>query len=171
MALPMDDSFDAYNAERLRAADTLLLGRKSYQMFSGFWPAVADDPKASANNHEVSRLNNAIEKIVVSNSFTPDEANPWRATTRTLRGPEAHAQIAELKRRSGRDILVFGSRSLWNDLLAAGLVDELHFMVGAVVLGDGTPAFGPKVAPRLRLLDSRTSAGSSNVLIRYAVGG
>jgi dihydrofolate reductase len=44
MALPMDEAFDAYNAERLRAADTLLLGRTTYDGFRGFWPSVADDP-------------------------------------------------------------------------------------------------------------------------------
>jgi dihydrofolate reductase len=44
MVLPMDEAFDAYNAERLRAADTLLLGRVSYDMFRSFWPSVADDP-------------------------------------------------------------------------------------------------------------------------------
>jgi dihydrofolate reductase len=44
MVLPMDEAFDTYNAERLRAADTLLLGRNTYDGFKGFWPSVADDP-------------------------------------------------------------------------------------------------------------------------------
>ena len=44
---PKDESFDAYNAERLRAADTLLLGKVSYEGFKGFWPPVADDPNAT----------------------------------------------------------------------------------------------------------------------------
>jgi dihydrofolate reductase len=61
---------------------------------------------------------------------------------------------------------MFGSRTLWNDLLAAGLVDELHLMVGHVVLGGGTPAFGD-LTPSLRLLGTRTWEGSSNVLVRY----
>lgn len=39
---PKDESFDVYNAERLHAADTLLLGRVSYVGFEGFWPSVAD---------------------------------------------------------------------------------------------------------------------------------
>jgi dihydrofolate reductase len=63
---------------------------------------------------------------------------------------------------------MFGSRTLWNDLLAAGLVDELHMMVGAVVLGGGTPAFAEPPANPLRLIDTRTWEGSSNVLLRYA---
>jgi hypothetical protein len=43
MVLPMDAAFDEYNLERLRSADTLLLGRTSYELLMGFWPARADD--------------------------------------------------------------------------------------------------------------------------------
>src|SRR5919202_3197977 len=50
---PTDESFDAYNAERLRAADTLLLGRVSYEGFKGFWPPVADDPNATSIQREI----------------------------------------------------------------------------------------------------------------------
>lgn len=86
-------------------------------------------------------------------------------------GADAHAAVAELKRRPGADILMFGSRTLWNDLLAAGLVDELHLMVGTAVLGGGTPAFGTGPVPPLRLLETRRSDGSDNVILRYAVTG
>jgi dihydrofolate reductase len=166
MAMPMDDAFDSHNVERLRAAGTLLLGRNTYEGFKSFWPGVADDPTMTQANRELSRLNDAIEKVVVSDGLTPDRTEPWRETTRIVRRGDAHAAIAELKRGDGGDILVFGSRTLWNDLLAAGLVDELHLMVGPVVLGDGTPAFG---APQeLRLLGTRTFDGSRNVLLRYA---
>lgn len=71
MVLPMDHSFDAHNAERLRAADTLLLGRKSYEGFKGFWPGIADDPDATPIHREISRLDDAIDKVVVSDSITP----------------------------------------------------------------------------------------------------
>jgi dihydrofolate reductase len=63
---------------------------------------------------------------------------------------------------------VFGSRTLWNDLLVAGLVDELHVMVGAGVLGAGTPAFGAGPVPPLRLVDTVRRDGSDNLLLRYA---
>jgi dihydrofolate reductase len=181
MVLPLDQSFDAYNAERLRAADTLLLGRTSYEGFKGFWPHVADDPKAAAErlgipvqrldtpiHREISRRLNAIAKVVVSDTLAADQTEPWRDTTRIVRRVDAHEEIAELKQRPGKDILIFGSRTLWNDLLTAGLVDELHLMVGSVVLGGGTPAFGKELATPLRLLDTRTWEGSDNVLVRYA---
>jgi dihydrofolate reductase len=168
MVLPMDHSFDDYCVERLRTADTLLLGRSSYEGFKGFWPQMADNPDATPAHREISRLDDAIEKVVVSDTITADQTDPWRDTTRIVRRAEAHEQIAELKRRPGRDILVFGSRTLWNDLLTAGLVDELHLIVGAVVVGAGTPAFGEKPPGALRLLDTRTAERSDNVLVRYA---
>ena len=60
-------------------------------------------------------------------------------------------------------------RTLWNDLLANDLVDELHSMIGPVVLGVGTAVFdGPPAVP-LRLVGTRTLYGSGNVLARYEV--
>jgi dihydrofolate reductase len=76
--------------------------------------------------------------------------------------------LTDLKQRPGREILTFGSRTLWNQLLAAGLVDELHLVVGSTVLGAGTPIFGAPVAG-LALEDTRRFDGSSNVVLRYTV--
>jgi dihydrofolate reductase len=166
---PTDESFDAYNAERLRAADTLLLGRVSYDGFKSFWPSVADDPNATPIQREISRLNNAIDKVVISESLTSEETDPWHKSTRIIGRADTHDRIAELKGQTGKDILVFGSHTLWNDLLASNLVDELHLMMGPVVLGAGTPVFDEKPALTLRLIDTRTWDGSGNVLLRYEV--
>jgi dihydrofolate reductase len=168
MVLPMDHAFDAYNAERLRAADVLLLGRRSFQMFQGFWPQVAGDASYTDVNREISRLNGAIHKLVISDTLGTDHG-AWQSTTRIVRRADAHGELAALKRRPGKDILVFGSRTLWNDLLAAGLVDELHLMIGNVILGAGTPAFSGPARASLTLLDTRRFEGSSNILLRYAV--
>jgi dihydrofolate reductase len=165
---PTDESFDAYNAERLRAADTLLLGRVSYDGFKSFWPSVASDPDATPIQREISRLNNAIDKVVISDTLTSEETDPWH-NTRIIGRAEAHEQLAELKRQPGKEILVFGSRTLWNDLLANDLVDELHLMIGPVVLGAGTPIIDEHPAVSLRLIDTRTWDDSGNVLLRYEV--
>jgi len=167
-AYPTDESFDAYSAERLRAADTLLLGRTSYDGFKGYWPSVANDPSASPTTREISRLNNAIDKVVISDSLTSKETEPWH-NTRIISRADAHEQIAELKRQTGKDILVFGSHTLWNDLLANDLVDELHLMIGPVVLGAGTPVFDGQPTVSLQLIDTHTWDSSGNVLVRYKV--
>ena len=168
MVMPFDAGFSDYNVERLRAADTLLLGRTSYEGFRSYWPKVAEDMTQPVVEREISRLNAAIEKVVVSNSLRPDEGEGW-GPTRVVRRADAHAEVAALKRGPGRDILIFGSRLLWNDLLAAGLVDELHLMIGAGVVGEGVRAFGTRPPGSLRLLDTRTFDGSSLLLARYAV--
>jgi dihydrofolate reductase len=179
MALPMDGFFDEHNLERQRAADTLLLGSTTYQGLKAFWPAVAENPEASpavANNPAVADLhretgqrNNEMRKVVVSDSLTAQDTAPWTDTTTIVRRAEAHRAVAELKDRPGKDILMFGSRTLWNDLLVAGLVDELYLIIGAVVLGGGTPAFGAGPVPPLRLVNSRRREGSDNLLLHYEV--
>jgi dihydrofolate reductase len=166
MAMPFDEPFDDYNAERLRAADTLLVGRRSFEGFKGYWPSVKDNPEVRPVEREISRLNDAIDKVVVSDSLTDADLAPW-TNTRIVRRADAHDAVAELKRGPGREILTFGSHVLWNDLLTAGLVDELHLMIGSALLGDGVPLFsGPRTG--LRLLDARRLSDSQLLLARYA---
>jgi dihydrofolate reductase len=179
MALPMDGFFDEHNLERQRAAETLLLGATTYMGLKGYWPAVAENPAMSpavANNPDMADLhretgqrNNELRKVVVSDSLTEDDTAPWTDTTTIVRRADAHKVVAELKDQPGKDILMFGSRTLWNDLLVAGLVDELHIMVGAAVLGGGTPTFGTGPVPPLQLVNTRRRDGSDNVLLHYKV--
>jgi dihydrofolate reductase len=168
MAMPFDVGFSDYNAERLREADTLLLGRRTYEVFRSYWPPIADDVNQPAVEREISRRNTAIEKVVVSNSLKAGVIEGW-GPTRVVQRAHAHTEVAALKERAGREILIFGSHVLWNDLLAHGLVDELHFMIGAGVIGEGVPAFEARPPGSLRLLDTRTFDGSSLLLVRYAV--
>jgi dihydrofolate reductase len=169
MVLPMDNFFNEHNLERLRAADTLLLGARTYTGFKSFWPAVAENPEMAGVTRETGRRNNEIQKVVVSDSLTADDTAPWTDTTTIVRRPDAHQAIADLKSQPGREVLMFGSITLWNDLLTAGLVDELHLMLGATVHAGGTPAFAAAQVPPLRLLTTERRDSSNNLLLRYAV--
>ena len=166
MAMPFDTTFSDYNAERLRAADTLLLGRRSFEGFRDYWPRIADDPDAPPVEREISRLNNAIDKVVVSDRLADAELAPW-TNTRIVSRADAHEAVAHLKAEEGREILMFGSHVLWNDLLQAGLIDELHLMIGSAFLGDGVPVFSG-ARTELRMLDVRRLDDSQLALARYA---
>jgi dihydrofolate reductase len=169
LAPGLGGAFDTYCVERLRAADTLLLGRVSYDDFRSFWPSMANDPTATPDQREISRLDNAIDKVVVSDRLTPEQTEPWRSTTHIISRADAHEQIAKLRNQTGKDILVFASRTLWRDLLTQGLIDELHLMVGPVILGAGTPIFDGQPAVSLQLIDTRPWDGSNNLLVRYNI--
>jgi riboflavin biosynthesis pyrimidine reductase len=130
---------------------------------------VADDPSFSATNREFSRRYNAVDKVVVSDSAAPPAAgHPWAGNTRIVRRAEAREEVVGLKEGDGKGIVVYASPTLWNGLLAQGLVDELHLMIGALFVGDGTPVVGGG-SPPLRRIDVRTFDNSDNVLVRYAV--
>lgn len=167
--LPMDAAFNAYNAERLRSAGTLLLGRTTFSMFSAYWPTVADDAGTSPVLRETARLNGAMNKVVVSDTIRLDAAAPW-GDAEVVARQQAHARIAQIKASTQRDVLVFGSHVLWNDLLAHGLVDELHVLMGPVVLGGGVRAFEQGLAAPLQLTVERRLPGSDTVLLQYSCG-
>ena len=163
----MGDVFDAYNAELLRTADVQVMGRVSFELFQGFWPKVAEDPTSEQwtdGQRELSQASRSVTGIVVSDTLRGN----WQ-DIRIIRRRDAYQQLAALKRQEGKDILITGSRTLWNDLLAHDLIDELHLLLGNRVLGQGVPVFAGKTPTTLRLIDTRTWADSDNVLLRYAI--
>jgi dihydrofolate reductase len=169
MALPMDVTFSEYNLERMKAADTVLLGADSYEGVRGFWPQQKDNASAPPSDQEFSRLYDDIEKVVVSDHASlPQEGHPWAGTTRIVKREDAREEITSLKEQDGGEIVMWGSRTLWNDLLVHGLVDELHVIIGAALLGSGTRTFGDFSAS-LRRIETRPFDGSDSVLIRYEV--
>jgi len=163
----MGGVFDTYTAELLRRADLTLAGRVSFQLFNSFWPEVAKDPtseKWTPEQRELSQAGESVPTIVVSDTLTGN----W-PDVRIIRRADAHQQIAGLKRQPGKDILITGSRTLWNDLLAHDLVDEIHLMIGNVVLGAGVPVFVGKPPASLRLVEVRNWQDSNNILVCYKV--
>jgi dihydrofolate reductase len=163
----MGKVFDTYNADLLRATDVLLVGRVSFELFQSFWPKVAENPDSeewTPEQREMSKAGQSVSTIVVSDTLTGN----WH-DIRIIRRAHAYQQIAELKRQRGRDILITGSRTLWNDLLAHDLIDEIHLMIGNLLLGEGVPVFVGKPDVTLRLIDMRRWEDSDNALLRYEV--
>jgi dihydrofolate reductase len=169
MAMPMDHAFDEHNAERMQAAGSLLLGATTYRGFVGFWPGMLDQPDITPGSRVIAqRYADGIPITVVSDSLTESDTGPWREQTTIVPRADAHAAVARLREQDGGDALMFGSRTVWTDLLAHGLVDELHLMVGPSLVAGDAPAFAGVPAQGLRLLDVRRWDGSDNVLLSYA---
>ena len=167
MALPFDDSFSTHNLGLMQAAGTLLYGAMTYAGMRDYWPAVLDDESQPQLERDIARRNNEMAKVVVSDSLTSDDTEPWRETTTIVGRAEAHDRIDELRRDGTDDILTFGSITLVNDLLAAGLVDELQVLVGAGILVDGVPAFSVTPVRTPRLAEARQLPDSNTALLRY----
>jgi dihydrofolate reductase len=139
--------------EAMGATSGLLLGRRTYEIFAGFWPsAPADDPIAPT-------LNN-LPKYVVS--ATLEEPLSWD-NSQLIKGDVAE-EVTKLKQEPGNELQVIGSGELVQTLMDHDLVDEYRLMITPLVLGTGKRLFRDG-RPRtgLRLVESKTS--STGVLI------
>jgi dihydrofolate reductase len=163
----MGNVFDSYNTELLQTADVHLMGRISFELFQSFWPKVAENPASDEwtdAQRDLSQAGKSVKGVVISDTLQ----GSWQ-DVRIIKRQDAYQQIAELKHQAGKDILVTGSRTLWNDLLAHDLVDEIHLLIGNLVLGQGVPVFAGKTPATLRLIETRRWDDSDNVLLRYEV--
>lgn len=176
LLLNMDPSFDALNLERIEAADIVLLGPRSFLMFSGYWPGIADAPHDPADravddtNRAISRRWASVRKLVVADGFEVPADNPWAGSTEVVSWADAAGRLREERMQGDGDIVVFASRVTWNRLLADDLIDELHLTLSPTVVGGGIPVFDtPRGSPLgFALLGAQSLPGSDNVLVRYA---
>ena len=124
----------------------LLLGKRTYDIFSGYWPYNQDDPIGVKFQH--------INKYVLTHS---DEPLHWE-NSHKLSGDTAEA-VAQLKQTEGRDLLIQGSSTLYPPLLSARLIDRLVLLNFPVLLGEGKSIFGGSLDPSaFKLADSFVSA-------------
>jgi dihydrofolate reductase len=155
-----DDMSDVAEANREEsvACDAMLLGRRTFEDFRGYWPHQTDDTTG------VTEELNRIQKYVVSSTMTDPE---WQNSTVLTGDPVQEARA--LKESDGLDIVVAGSISLTHALLAGGVVDELRLWTYPVVQGAGRRLFPEGfTAGRLDLRECR-SFRSGIVLTTYAV--
>ena len=143
-----NDEMGAAVGGQLGSADTILLGRETYDSFAGAWPG---REIGGGEDAEFAKKLGDSRKIVVSRQalkFT------WR-NSEQLNGDLVEG-VAALKEESGGDIGMSGSVSVVRQLLAAGLLDELHLFVHPIVVGKGMRLFDEGTSIPLQLLSSQT---------------
>jgi dihydrofolate reductase len=137
---PWTDDLNAYVNALWKDVDTIVLGRK---LAEGFIPAWESGPPGE-DQESIDQMNNT-PKVVISNSLTE---SPWKNAT-VVGGDPAEA-VNELKAASGGDIMVAGGGTIARELIAKGVLDELHLFVNPVAVGAGMPVF-PRVEGNLPL--------------------
>jgi dihydrofolate reductase len=145
-----NDEMGAAVSAQLGNSDTILLGRKTYDSFAGAWPGRETAGEADA---EMAKALGDARKIVVSRqrlTFT------WR-NSEQISG-DLLAAVTALKNEPGKsDIAMSGSVSIVRQLLAAGLLDELHLLIHPIAVGTGLRLFDENESPiPPRLISSTT---------------
>ncbi len=153
-----DDEITQYSRDGQGSTDMFLFGRVTYDMMASFWPTPAGK---SANPVFAEALNNS-PKIVFSSTL---EKADWQNTEVVK---ELHKdEILKLKQQPGKNMMIFGSGTLVEQLAALGLIDEYQLMVNPVILGKGKPLFKDiKDRINLKLVKTKTF-NNGIVLLQY----
>jgi dihydrofolate reductase len=138
-----DEVMGRVMAERMAGSGSLVLGRRTYEDFHGYWPKQTDNP--------FTPVLNQTTKYVASTTLS--EPLPWENSV-LLKGDAAEA-VAGLKLQDGKDLVVLGSGKLIESLLRRDLVDQFVLLIHPLVLGTGRRMFAEGVpSTQLRLVDA-----------------
>lgn len=157
----VDEEMGKYEGGLVSAADTLLLGRVTYQSFAGAWPKVPENPSASEGEKEYAGKLNAMRKVVFSKTLEKAEWNNSSLAKAVI--PE---EIEKMKHEPGKDMVIYGSASIVQALTNLGLIDEYQLLVHPVVLGSGKPLF-QNIMDRMKLKLVKTKMFNSGVVGLY----
>jgi dihydrofolate reductase len=130
------DEIAETTTELLSRADTILLGKNTYQAMAAYWPFQAKCMDFPRTDIAYADMMNNYQKVVLSSTMT----TVWWNNSLLLKGNLKQA-IESLKKKGGRDILTYGSISVVKKLVAVNLVDEYQLWVHPVILGNGKPLF------------------------------
>ena len=149
-------------------ADAFLFGRRTYELFAGYWGAeeraraAAEDP----GNHQITAALNTKPKYLASTTLTDPK---WSDTT--VLSDDLATAIADLKAKPGGELQVHGSGNLVRWLVDNHLVDEITLLTYPVVIGQGTrlfPATGPDTA--LELIDLQSTPRGVSIQVYRPTG-
>jgi dihydrofolate reductase len=155
-----DYEIDTEQLEMLRTVDAIVLGATTYRMFADYWPT------ASVKEDPVAEPINRLPKHVVSNTL--DRA-PWGDGEITVERGDGVASVRALLAHYSGDVIVWGSLTLADALLAAGAVDVLRLRVVPRLIGSGRGISPANLEMTDLTLTATHSHASGQVTLQYDV--
>lgn len=156
--LPFFDDSSTGLQEVMKSADTLFLGRKTYDIFASYWPS------EGKHIEWLGDYMNNITKYVASRTLKKAE---WQ-NSHLLEGDIIQA-ISDIKGQSGKSIIVFGSGDFVQTLIAYNLVDEYFFTIHPLTLGTGKRLFKENKHPQNLVLLNSITTKKGVVALTYQV--
>jgi dihydrofolate reductase len=154
-----DDWKDLFND--LDSADTYLLGRKMYPVYSEHWQSVLRNPDSDPNELKFAKLADKTQHIV----FTKGDFKPDWKNSRVAH--DLPAEVSRLKKENGKNIIAWGGANFASSLIKLGLVDEYRFALNPTILAGGKQLFrNMEQKQKLTLIDSKPLK-SGLVILRY----
>ncbi|MGC4036401.1 MAG: dihydrofolate reductase family protein [Chitinophagaceae bacterium] len=138
---------DSDQLKFLEDVDTILLARKTYELFVDFWPTATIDQEVIADKL------NEIDKVIYTNTLTKAPWGKWKEAA-IINGDAVNA-IRKLKSQPGKSIVLWGSISLAQALMKENLIDEYHIQLCPVINGSGRTLFPVDFDLELNLLETR----------------
>lgn len=139
--------------------DTILLGRKTYELFIDYWPAATSDKEPIADKL------NSCRKIVFSGSLQKAPWGKWPEATAINQDPIS--AVRKLKEEEGKDIVMWGSISIAQELMENDLIDEYNFRICPSGIGSGRPFFPEGKAPVNFKLTEVVHYDSGMIFLKY----
>jgi dihydrofolate reductase len=143
----------------LETIDTILLGRKTYELFANFWPTATTDTEIIADKL------NELPKKVFSNTLIQAPWGKWEEAE-VIKG-EAVEAIKKLKALPGKNMVMWGSISIAQALMKADLIDEYHIQLCPVLTGGGRSFFSQEMDTSKLYLAEVRQYETGTVLLKY----
>lgn len=147
-----DDEMENYMLRFFDTVDTIILGRKTYELMIGYWPSAGG---------ELARFMNETPKLIFSRTLQELE---WNSSLRKTINP---VEISQLKQQPGKDLVIFGGADLAAAFIENNLIDEYQLIINPVVLGNGTPLFKNLSQQRSFKLKKTKVFNCGNILLHY----
>ena len=152
-----DDAIDAKIGELFGRKFDLLLGRRTYEIFSAYWPFAPD---------EMAEIRDPFDRCTKYVLTHNDEPLEWQNSQKV-----SIEDLRKIKEGDGPDIVVQGSSTLYPQLIEAGLLDELTLMISPIILGQGKRLFGDGTPPRTLKITGHKVSEKGSVIVTYEPAG